>query len=214
MINALIVDDDLRYIKYFINLIKNNFKNIDIVHIATDGEEAINEISLNNFDLIFLDLKIPKINGIEVIQKVNKLNYIIIPKFIIISGDMSLIKKIHDTDNVKSVINKLETPELMCKKIKDVIDEINCSNQLPLVKNFITSQLLNFGYNFKLKGTAYIMDAILYVYSNNNMNLLDNLEQNVLKHIAFINKKTLHNVKTSMTKATIAMKDKGTELLY
>ena len=93
MINALIVDDDLRYIKYFINLIKNNFKNIDIVHIATDGEEAINEISLNNFDLIFLDLKIPKINGIEVIQKVNKLNYIIIPKFIIISGDVSLIKK-------------------------------------------------------------------------------------------------------------------------
>ena len=94
----------------------------------------------------------------------------------------------------------------MCKKIKDVIDEINCSNQLPLVKNFITSQLLNFGYNFKLKGTAYIMDAILYVYSNNNMNLLDNLEQNVLKHIAFINKKTLHNVKTSITKATIATK--------
>ncbi len=38
------------------------------------------------------------------------------------------------------------------------------------------------------------------------MNLLDNLEQNVLKPIAFSNEKTLHNIQTSITKATIAIK--------
>lgn len=206
MINALIVDDDLRYVKYILNLITSNFKNINITHIATDGEEALNEISSNHFDLIFLDLKIPTLSGDEVIKRTNKLNCITIPKFIIISSDIPSLKELENYDNIKTIINKLETPESICKKIDYVVNEIDYTNKLPKVKEFITSQLLDFGYNFKLRGTSYIMEAILYVYSNNNMNLLDNLEQNVLKPIALSNEKTLHNIQTSMTKATIAIK--------
>lgn len=206
MINALIVDDDLRYVKYILNLITSNFKNINITHIATDGEEALNEISSNHFDLIFLDLKIPTLSGDEVIKRTNKLNCITIPKFIIISGDIPSLKELGNYDNIKTIINKLETPESICKKIDYVVNEIDYANKLPKVKEFITSQLLDFGYNFKLRGTSYIMEAILYVYSNNNMNLLDNLEQNVLKSIALSNEKTLHNIQTSITKATIAIK--------
>lgn len=206
MINALIVDDDLRYVKYILNLITSNFKNINICHIATDGEEALNEISSNHLDLIFLDLKMPTLSGDEVIKRTNKLNCITRPKFIIISGDMPSLKELGNCDNIKSIINKLESPESICKKIEYVINEINYNVQLPFVKDFVISELLNFGYDFKLKGTSYIMEAILYIYSNNNMDLLDNLEQNVLKPIAFSNEKTLHNIQTSITKATIAIK--------
>lgn len=207
MINAIIVDDDLRYIKYILNLIKTNFKNINICHIATDGEEALNEISFNHFDLIFLDLKMPTISGHEVIKRANKLNCIAKPNFIIISGDVPSIKELGNSDNIKSIINKLETPESICEKINYVVNEIDYINKLPQVKEFIISQLLDFGYNFKLRGTYYIMDAILYIYSNNNMNLLDNLEKNVLNYIAIANKKNLKNIQTSITRATTAIKN-------
>ena len=129
MINALIVDDDLRYVKYILNLITSNFKNINICHIATDGEEALNEISSNHLDLIFLDLKMPTLSGDEVIKRTNKLNCITRPKFIIISGDMPSLKELGNCDNIKSIINKLESPESICKKIEYVINEINYNVQ-------------------------------------------------------------------------------------
>lgn len=58
------------------------------------------------------------------------------------------------------------------------------------------------GYNFKLKGTQYLLEAILYIYIRNNIELLENLEKNVYNHIAIKNNKNLLNIKTSIIKAT------------
>jgi len=51
------------------------------VHVAKDGEEALNFIfasgasageSLNNLKVILLDLKLPKVSGLEVLQKIKE----------------------------------------------------------------------------------------------------------------------------------------------
>lgn len=204
MIKALIVDDDLNYAKYLLNIITTKFNNMHVSHIATDGQEALDILSSNRFDLVFLDLKMPKLDGIEVINSVNRLNHFISPKFIIISGDFSSIKILKKNSNITNIINKAETDENICRKIEPTVNEINYLLQLPKVKEYIITQLLEFGYDFKLRGTSYIMEAILYIYSNNNLNLLDNLEQNVLKYIAYTNQKSLLNIKTSISKATSA----------
>ena len=204
MIKALIVYDDLNYAKYLLNIITTKFNNMHVSHIATDGQEALDILSSNRFDLVFLDLKMPKLDGIEVINSVNRLNHFISPKFIIISGDFSSIKILKKNSNITNIINKAETDENICRKIEPTVNEINYLLQLPKVKEYIITQLLEFGYDFKLRGTSYIMEAILYIYSNNNLNLLDNLEQNVLKYIAYTNQKSLLNIKTSISKATSA----------
>lgn len=183
-------------------MIMTNFRSVKVGYIATDGEEAIKVISSNQFDLVLLDLKLPIMNGKEVIENVTKLNYITCPKFIIISEDTSEIKRLKYDSIISDIINKAESEKVVCEKIGNIINEIDHENYLPQIMNFTIAQLQKYGYDFKLKGTIYLMETILYIYSNNNMNLLDNLEQNVYKYVAFKHKKTVLNVKTSITKAT------------
>jgi len=85
MIKTIIVDDNLVYVKNILNNAINEFEDVHITHIATTVIEAFNIIKNNNIDLVFLDLKLPDDNGIEVIKKVKTINYINKPEFIIIS---------------------------------------------------------------------------------------------------------------------------------
>lgn len=42
------------------------------VHTAGDGDEAIQNLQRENFDLILLDIKMPKLNGFEVLKFVKE----------------------------------------------------------------------------------------------------------------------------------------------
>jgi DNA-binding response OmpR family regulator len=65
----LIVEDEIKISKF----IK---KGLEMEHYTTDtaydGEEALEKIQINNYDIIILDIMIPKINGIEVCRKIRE----------------------------------------------------------------------------------------------------------------------------------------------
>lgn len=82
-VKILLVEDD------FIN--REAFKiilesiGINEVHMAVDGEDALEYYYANSYDMIFMDLGLPKLNGFEVLEKIrdyekenNKQNSIII----------------------------------------------------------------------------------------------------------------------------------------
>ena len=52
-----------------------------------------------------------------------------------------------------------------------------------------------------------MFEKILYIYQNNNMDLLDNLEKNVYKYISYRNGKKINSIKTNIIKATSAIKN-------
>lgn len=72
MFKALIVDDD-RSIRYELKKShlfgKNDFC---ITGEAGDGREALKKISFNDFDIAFVDIRMPKIDGIQLIQELRK----------------------------------------------------------------------------------------------------------------------------------------------
>lgn len=70
----LIVDDETFFRVSFKSLINWNENGFEIVGEASDGEEAIEKIKKLKPDIIFLDITMPKVNGIEVIRELNHIN--------------------------------------------------------------------------------------------------------------------------------------------
>lgn len=63
----LVVEDEVKIVRF----IK---KGLEIEHytveVAYDGEEAIEKATINNYDLIILDIMLPKLDGIEVCKQI------------------------------------------------------------------------------------------------------------------------------------------------
>ena len=72
MYKLLIADDEARIRKGLRNALDWNELNIEVVGEAEDGEIALEQIKKLSPDLIFLDICMPFLNGLELIEKLNK----------------------------------------------------------------------------------------------------------------------------------------------
>lgn len=72
MYNVLLVDDD-KVVRYSLRKM-NLWERYDftICDEAGNGYEALNKISLSHFDIAFVDIKMPKINGIEFLKELKE----------------------------------------------------------------------------------------------------------------------------------------------
>lgn len=66
--------------------------------------------------------------------------------------------------------------EIIKSKIKNTINTINYFQKASKINKTIVNELKKLGYNFKYKGTHYIYNTVVYIYTSNNFDLLDNLE--------------------------------------
>src|ERR1041384_8174847 len=78
----ILVVDDMAAIRTSLREILTEEKHE--VEEAKDGEEALRKLEEEHFDIVFCDVKMPKIDGIELLERVKKAN--ITTPFIIISA--------------------------------------------------------------------------------------------------------------------------------
>ncbi len=78
----LIIEDNELNMKLFYDILTYN--NYD-TEKSYDGLEAYNKIKENNYDLIILDIQLPKLDGFSLIEKLKKEN-IATPPIIIVSA--------------------------------------------------------------------------------------------------------------------------------
>jgi DNA-binding NarL/FixJ family response regulator len=85
----LIIEDHPHYLSGLKNYISRNTKKTDI-DCAITGTIAIEKACQNNFDVILVDLQLPDISGIEVIQNLKSKN--VTSKFIVNSYNCGIIQ--------------------------------------------------------------------------------------------------------------------------
>lgn len=83
LLNILVCDDNAPSLLLLTSLVNSyNGKKPDE---ASDGKMALDLISKNNYDIIFMDLSMPEIGGIEVIKEIRK-KYGKVPEIVVVTG--------------------------------------------------------------------------------------------------------------------------------
>jgi DNA-binding response OmpR family regulator len=62
---VLIVEDDPEILNFYKEYLAKYFE----IDTATDGEQGLHTLSVNSYDLVLLDIMIPKIDGIEFLKR-------------------------------------------------------------------------------------------------------------------------------------------------
>ncbi|WP_019613481.1 response regulator [Psychromonas ossibalaenae] len=74
MTTSLLIVDDSTFSRNMIKRVLPNNWDVDVTEVIC-GEEALEVCELKQFDVIFLDLTMPDIDGLDVLLELNKRNY-------------------------------------------------------------------------------------------------------------------------------------------
>ncbi len=66
----VLICDDQEVVRKGLNIILSHSASIEVIGLAADGEEAIRQVQANPPDVILMDLKMPKLNGIHATRRI------------------------------------------------------------------------------------------------------------------------------------------------
>lgn len=123
MKKILIVEDEPAYLKLLRDqLTQNNYQVIE----ATNGKEGLAAANLSHPDLILLDLRMPEMNGLTMLDELRKNEYGKLVKVFILTNlepdDEILDKVLEDQPTYYLIKSDIELSELI-DKIRDILIE-------------------------------------------------------------------------------------------
>ena len=140
-INILVVEDELSFQKivkqYFKTQIRSGKYNF---YFADNGKQALETVVKNNsIDLVILDIKMPKIDGLKLLTLLNYFNIQL--EIIIISahGDMNIVRKTMNL-GASDFLPKPFKMTTLAKAIKDRSQKITARNSGYIEKRYIYKQ--------------------------------------------------------------------------
>ena len=177
LISLLIADDNRDFDINLFNSIKEHNKKINIVGISVNGLDTYEKIKLLKPDVVLLDIKMPILNGFQVIDKLiaKEIN---IPKIILITAHFEALSSYNSSNLIYGILLKPINYHDLNRTLNSIIDE-KYSNKL---NNEIIHILSNFDFNVKSKGYKYLVECIRACLDSPC--LINNLEKKLYPYIS------------------------------
>lgn len=196
-LNVAIADDNERMLRLLGQIIESD-EELNVVGTAKDGEEAYNVIKNTEPDVVLLDIIMPKLDGLGVLDRINNDKSITKhPAFIMISAigqekitedafnlgaDYYIMKPFDNDiviDRIKNVKQRANRPQEIHKQNvyekEETVEERNLEED-------VTTIIHEIGVPAHIKGYQYLRDAI--VMSVNDMEMLNSITKILYPTIA------------------------------
>lgn len=217
-IRVLVVDDNKR----IVNILKEALEresDMEVVGTASDGEEALHLISVLRPDVVLLDLIMPKIDGLGVMERMRLRESDDIPEIIVVSavsqenvtenafrlGAAYYVLKPFDprvvVSRVRAVgsmgVNRMETGKP--KVISSTVFENRNRRRAESLEADVTDIIHEIGVPAHIKGYQYLRDAI--IMSVNDAEMLGSITKVLYPSIAKRHKTTSSRVERAIRHA-------------
>lgn len=197
-IKILIADDN----KDFCSILSEYLSmqsDFEIIGIAKDGLEAVEVITDKLPDIVILDIIMPHLDGLGVLEKLNSINLEKIPKIIVLSavGQDKITQKALTLGAEYYVVKPFDM-EVFAKRIRECMGVISsiperktlisqassviANNSVQDLESAITNIIHEIGVPAHIKGYLYLREAITMVVSN--MELLSAVTKELYPSIA------------------------------
>ena len=190
-IKVLVSDDNQDFAKTLVNYLSKD-EDLEVVGMARDGQEAYDKILQTKPDVALLDIIMPHVDGLGVLEKLNSADVEKKPMCIILSAvgqdkitqraielgaqyyivkpfDISiLIKRIKELKYYQPLQNK---SSIIGREIKSQYIDISPANKRSEenIEALVTNVIHEIGVPAHIKGYQYLREAIIMVVSNIDM---------------------------------------------
>ena len=186
---VLIADDNREFCEILSKFLEKE-EVFEVVAIAKDGLDALDKIKKENPDIIILDIIMPHLDGLGVLESLSKLNLEKVPKIIIMSavGQDQVTQKAISLGADYYVVKPFDF-KIFIKRLQQItgiglsgivsennqiskdslyiqIPEVKSSTSVDLIKSLeakVTNIIHEIGVPAHIKGYAYLREAILLV---------------------------------------------------
>lgn len=205
MLNVLIIEDNPHQLKNVANIISSQIPEIKLYNISFDGESILKLLKEPYIDIIILDLKLPGISGIDIVNYMEQEKlYKYKNSVIAFSGEIDMITEIMHSPYLFSYSLKGAGYENLLKNLKLLITEKIHNINIDNLKIKIDHELQYLNYNFSYAGTKYLRETIIEVYKNKD-NFDGNFKKNIYPIIAKRYKKRPNTIYCDIKQATNTM---------
>ena len=218
-IKIIIADDNLEFVSTFVSFLENQ-EDMEVIATAKDGIEAYDKITTMNPDIVLLDVIMPHLDGIGVLEKLN--NDGVMPICIMLSavGQDSITKKALAMGANYYMIKPFEL-DVLVKRIRELknVSRFPVNNSM-LIENGIKSNYINIsnpksrennlealvtniihevGVPAHIKGYQYLRDGIMMVVED--MYVLNQITKQLYPDLAKKHKTTPSRVERAIRHA-------------
>lgn len=180
MYNVIIIDDELNCVEVLEILLKKNFDDLQIIATFTSSKKALEYLKSNTVDLVFLDIQMPFMTGIDLLANLEHHNFNVIfttafdqyaIKAIKLSALDYLLKPI-DEEMLNDSINKFrkhKADQTVQQQLANLLQQYNIPKQVPQT----STNSSKIAVSFQDKILFYDSSEILYCHSNDNYTTLN-----------------------------------------